>query len=139
MHHYYVKKGCIKKLRRELGLSTSQLAHKLGVSQSTALRLEQAEERGAITLLSLERAARALGARLDYRFISERRVSQGRKREPAGLARLPRYSARKKSINDRLLEHEARRNHYLSPEDRVRQACELSDLGMKIKLCSSKP
>jgi predicted DNA-binding mobile mystery protein A len=59
-------RGWIKAIREALGMTTAQLARRLGVSQPRAVILEQAEARGVITLTSLERAARALDCRLVY-------------------------------------------------------------------------
>jgi predicted DNA-binding mobile mystery protein A len=50
-------------------MTTAQLAKRMGVSQSRAVTLEQAEAKGAITLDSLERAAQALDCRLVYALV----------------------------------------------------------------------
>lgn len=128
----------IRKLRMKLGLSTTQLAHRLGISQSSALRLEQSEARGAITLATLERVARAMRVRFDYQFIPQERLSRTGKIEKFGMRRLSGSSKRRESVNDLSRIEDVQRNLKASPQDRVRQACELSDLGRKIALCSNK-
>jgi predicted DNA-binding mobile mystery protein A len=59
-------RGWIKAIREALGMTTAQLARRLGVSQPRAFAIEKAEMSGAITLDTLERAARALDCRLVY-------------------------------------------------------------------------
>lgn len=62
-------RGWVKAIREALGMTTAQLAKRMGVSQPRAVTLEQAEARGAITLDSLERAAQALDCRLVYALV----------------------------------------------------------------------
>ncbi|MHB1098608.1 MAG: mobile mystery protein A [Burkholderiales bacterium] len=62
-------RGWIKAVREALGMTTAQLAKRMGVSQPRAVTLEQAEARGAITLETLERAAQALDCRLVYALV----------------------------------------------------------------------
>lgn len=59
-------RGWVKAIREALGMTTAQLAQRLGVSQPRAVAIEKAEAKGAITLESLERAAQALDCRLIY-------------------------------------------------------------------------
>jgi predicted DNA-binding mobile mystery protein A len=62
-------RGWVKAIREALGMTTAQLAKRIGVSQPRAVTLEQAEARGAITLDSLERAAQALDCHLVYALV----------------------------------------------------------------------
>jgi predicted DNA-binding mobile mystery protein A len=62
-------RGWIKAIRESLGMTTRQLAHRIGVSQSRAVDIEKAETRGSITLASLERAARALDCDVVYALV----------------------------------------------------------------------
>lgn len=62
-------RGWIKAIRESLGMTTRQLAHRIGVSQSRVVDIEKAETRGSITLGSLERAARALDCDLIYALV----------------------------------------------------------------------
>ncbi len=59
-------KGWVKAIREALGMTTAQLGRRLGVTQSRAVAIEQAEAKGAITLNTLEKAAQALDCRLVY-------------------------------------------------------------------------
>ena len=62
-------KGWITAIREALGMTGTQFAARLHVSQPTAIRFERNETRGAITLASLERAARALDCELVYALV----------------------------------------------------------------------
>ncbi len=62
-------RGWIKAIREALGMTTAQLAKRIGVSQPRAVAIEKAEAESAITLNSLERAARALDCRLVYALV----------------------------------------------------------------------
>lgn len=59
-------KGWIRAIREALGMTTGQLAKRLGVTQPRVVELERGEATGNITVHSLERAAEALGCRLVY-------------------------------------------------------------------------
>ncbi|MHB1247772.1 MAG: mobile mystery protein A [Sulfuriferula sp.] len=63
------QRGWVKAIREALGMTTTQLAKRLGVSQPRVVGIEQAEAKGAITLDSLERAAHALDCRLVYALV----------------------------------------------------------------------
>ena len=58
--------GWIRAIRQSLGMTTAQLADRLGVSQPRIPVLEKAEANRSITLDSLERAAQALDCELVY-------------------------------------------------------------------------
>lgn len=62
-------RGWIKAIREALGMTTAQIARRIGVGQSRAVDIEKAEVSGSITLDSLERAARALDCELVYALI----------------------------------------------------------------------
>ena len=63
------QRGWIKAIREALGMTTTQLGERMGVSQSTALGFEKGEFSKRITLETLERAANALECRLVYAFV----------------------------------------------------------------------
>lgn len=63
------QRGWIKAVREALGMTTRQLAARIGVGQSRAVDIEKAEMTGAITLDSLRRAALALDCELVYALI----------------------------------------------------------------------
>jgi predicted DNA-binding mobile mystery protein A len=62
-------RGWIRAIREALGMTTGQLAKRLGVHQPRVIELEHGERTGNITVKSLERAAEALGCRLVYAFV----------------------------------------------------------------------
>lgn len=62
-------RGWVKAIREALGMTTAQLAKRLGVSQPRVVGIEKAEASGAITLDSLERAAHALDCQLVYALV----------------------------------------------------------------------
>jgi predicted DNA-binding mobile mystery protein A len=58
--------GWIRAIRTALGMSTVQLARRMGVSQPSVVGMEQSESLGRIQLDTLHRAAEALQCRLVY-------------------------------------------------------------------------
>ena len=62
-------RGWVKAIREALGMTSAQLAKRLGVSQPRVVAIEQAEAKGTITLDSLERVAHALDCRLVYALV----------------------------------------------------------------------
>jgi len=64
-------RGWIRAIREALGMTTAQMAGRLGVQQPRTIELERAEADGNITVKSLERAAEALGCRLVYALVPE--------------------------------------------------------------------
>ncbi|MDZ7752223.1 MAG: mobile mystery protein A [Gammaproteobacteria bacterium] len=65
-------RGWIRAIREALGMTTSQLAGRLGVVQSRVPALEQSEAKKTVTLASLEKAANALDCRLVYALVPRR-------------------------------------------------------------------
>jgi predicted DNA-binding mobile mystery protein A len=62
-------RGWIKAIREALGMTTAQLAKRIGVSQPRVVAIEKAEKGSSITLDSLERAARAMDCQVVYALI----------------------------------------------------------------------
>ena len=62
-------RGWINTVRQALGMTTTQLANKLGVNQSRVVQLEQAEASDAITLRTLRKAAEAMECQLIYAIV----------------------------------------------------------------------
>jgi predicted DNA-binding mobile mystery protein A len=62
-------RGWIKAIREALGMTTAQLAARMGVAQPRVVELEKREAARVVTLQSLERAAEALDCRLVYIFV----------------------------------------------------------------------
>jgi len=69
-------RGWTKAIREALGMTTAQLAQRMGVSQPRAVEIEKAEKAGTITLDTLERAARALDCKLVYAFVPRRPLQE---------------------------------------------------------------
>jgi predicted DNA-binding mobile mystery protein A len=69
-------KGWLRAVRDALGMTTSQLARRIGVSQPRIVELEHAEISGSVTLNSLQRAAEALGCRFVYALVPERPLAE---------------------------------------------------------------
>ncbi len=63
------QRGWIRAVRDALGMTTAQLAQRMGVTQPRISELERGEVTGSITVRSLERAAEALGCRLVYAIV----------------------------------------------------------------------
>lgn len=61
--------GWIQAIRTALGMTTRQLAARLGVSQSTLAALEKSEANDKITLQSLRKVADALDCDLQYTLV----------------------------------------------------------------------
>jgi predicted DNA-binding mobile mystery protein A len=69
-------KGWLRAIRDALGMTTSQYAKRLGVSQPRIVELEKSEQGGSVTLNTLQRAAEALGCRLVYVLVPERPLAE---------------------------------------------------------------
>lgn len=62
-------RGWVKAIREALGMTTAQLATRMGVAQPRVAELEKREAARAVTLHSLERAAEALDCQLVYLLV----------------------------------------------------------------------
>src|SRR5262249_47192710 len=69
-------RGWIRAIREALGMTTGQLARRLGVHQPRGIELEHGESTGNITVKSLERAAQALGCRLVYLLVPDEPLAE---------------------------------------------------------------
>src|ERR1700681_3625620 len=65
-------RGWIKAVREALGMTTAQLAKRLGIKQPTVVALEQSEAKGSIELATLRRVAEALDCALVYVFVPKK-------------------------------------------------------------------
>lgn len=79
-------KGWVRAVRDALGMTTKQLAQRMGVAQPRITELEKAEMSGGITLTSLERAAEALGCRVVYAFVPECTLAERVKEQAERIA-----------------------------------------------------
>ena len=62
-------RGWIKAIREALGMSSAQLAKRLGIAQPSVFAIEQSEHRGAIQLSTLRRVAEAMDCTLVYALV----------------------------------------------------------------------
>ena len=62
-------RGWIKAIREALGMTTGQLATRLGVKQPSIVAIEQSEAKGSIQLATLRRVAEALDCTLIYALV----------------------------------------------------------------------
>ena len=69
-------RGWIRAIREALGLTTQQLARRLGIKQPSAVALEQSEVKGSIELATLRRVADALDCTLVYAFVPKKPLEE---------------------------------------------------------------
>ncbi len=69
-------RGWVRAIRDSLGMSSVQLARRLGVDQSTAIRLEQSEMNDTVRLGTLRRAAAAMDCTLVYALVPTSSLAQ---------------------------------------------------------------
>lgn len=62
-------RGWIRAIRETLGMTTRQVAERMGISQPSFVNLEKSEAADTITLESLQRVAQALGCRVVYALV----------------------------------------------------------------------
>ena len=67
--------GWLKAIRESLGMTATHLAGRLGVRTSTVTRLETSEADDTISLVTLRRAAEALGCELQYALVPRQSLS----------------------------------------------------------------
>ena len=139
MHYNAYMTSAIRTARKARKVTLTQLGDRLGITQSSAARLEQSEERGAITLASLSRAAEALGYEFCYTFRSlHAKKSRKKKRTmPGSVARQGR-SSRASTVSSSLRREEREAYSRLNVQERLHRACLLSDFTRELRLCSKK-
>lgn len=79
--------GWIKAIRESLGMAATHLAARLGVTTSTATRLETSEADDTISLGTLRRAAEALGCELHYALVPRQSLADTLENRAMALAR----------------------------------------------------
>jgi predicted DNA-binding mobile mystery protein A len=62
-------RGWIKAVREALGITTAQLAKRLGMKQPSVVAIEQSEAKGTIELATLRRVAEALDCTVVYALV----------------------------------------------------------------------
>lgn len=90
-------RGWIRAIREALGMSTAELADRMGVSQQNVSELERNEVRETIKLDTLRRAAAALDCELVYAFVPRTSLddsvrAQARKKAEALLGPVAHHS-----------------------------------------------
>jgi predicted DNA-binding mobile mystery protein A len=80
-------RGWIKAIRESLGMTSAQLAKRLGIKQPSVVALEQSEVRGTIELATLRRAAEALDCRLVYALVPRTTLDQAVREKARVFAR----------------------------------------------------
>ena len=68
--------GWLRAIRGVLGITTRQLANKVGVSQSAVVDAERTEAKGDITLATLQRYAAVLDCELTYALVPKRPLQE---------------------------------------------------------------
>lgn len=63
------KAGWVRAIRQAIGMTTEQLAQRMGIRQSGVVMLEKREVDKKVTLETLERAARAMNCELVYALV----------------------------------------------------------------------
>jgi predicted DNA-binding mobile mystery protein A len=83
-------RGWIRAVRGALGMSSAQLAMRLGIKQPSVIALEQSEAKGTIELATLRRVAEALGCTVVYALMPNKpleKMVRDRARSVAGARR----------------------------------------------------
>jgi predicted DNA-binding mobile mystery protein A len=79
-------RGWIRALRDSLGMSSADLASRLGTSRQAVLQMERSEADGSIRLDTLRRAAEALDCRLVYALVPNQSLEETVDRRARELA-----------------------------------------------------
>lgn len=123
-------KGWVRAIRNAMGMTTAQLARRIGVSQPRIVELEHSEVSGSITLRSLQRAAEALGCRFVYALVPENTL-EATIRERAEKLAAPHSGAVEHSmrLEDQGVhdEHASRELHRQRVDDLLRHPARLWD------------
>ena len=69
-------RGWIKAIREALGMTSTQFAKRMGVSQPRASEIEKTEMSGSLTLDTLQRAAQALDCKLVYALVPRKPMQE---------------------------------------------------------------
>jgi predicted DNA-binding mobile mystery protein A len=69
-------KGWIRAIRESFGMTTSQLARRMDLTQATVTEMEKSEAKGGIRLSTLRRAAEAMNCTLVYALVPKEPISK---------------------------------------------------------------
>jgi len=86
-HSVPPQRGWIRTIRESLGMTQSQLAARLKITQQALNDLEKSEAEGKITLDSLRRLASALGCRFVYAAVPEQPLGEIRRQRAHDVAK----------------------------------------------------
>jgi len=103
-------RGWVRAIRDALGMTTRQLAARMGLSQSTIAALEKGEEAETVSLKTLREAAKALDCRLVYALVPNTTLQEA-------------VNARARALADAQL---ARIHHTMRLEDQALRASDLA-------------
>ena len=78
----------VLKARAESGLTQAEVARRVGTTQSAIARLESAEAKHSPSIATLQKYAKALGHKLELRFVKQRQLTT----RSTGVARSQRAS-----------------------------------------------
>lgn len=101
-------RGWIKAMREALGMTTAQLARRLGVSQPNVVRIERSEAARTVTLESLDKVARVLDCTLVYALVPNRALETVVREQAMRVAnRHLRASAHSMRLEDQAIRQDA--------------------------------
>lgn len=83
---YQPKRGWIKTIRKTLGMTTMQLAKRLGVSPRRVVALELAETNDAVTLRTMRECATALNCTFVYALVPNTSLEEMLKQQATKIA-----------------------------------------------------
>jgi predicted DNA-binding mobile mystery protein A len=79
-------RGWIKAIRQALGMTTTQLAERTGLSQSRIPRIEKGEVAGTLTMKTLQHVAEAMNCRLVYALVPNQPLESMLRERAASVA-----------------------------------------------------
>lgn len=80
------QRGWLRAIREALGMTTRQLAERMGKSQSAVVDMEKSEAREAISLASLRQAAEAMDCVLVYAIVPKQQIDDTLRARAAEIA-----------------------------------------------------
>lgn len=84
-------RGWIRAVREALGMTTMQLANRLGVKQPSVAAMEKSEAKGTIELATLRRVAEALDCTLVYALVPNKTLEASVRDRARAFERLRRH------------------------------------------------
>ncbi len=90
---HHPTQGWVRTIRQAIGMTSTQLASRLGVTRQAIAELEKREAEGSVTLAALEKAAAALNCDVVYALVPRQELSvtireQARKRAEETLGKV---------------------------------------------------